>query len=172
MKTSGYTINILPPGNEYTKFDSIIKKLAAEYNTFIFDPHITLLGQASDNEETALKLMTDLTSNQVPFSVTLNKVGSQDYFFRSLFVLAEKTKPLLSLHEKAKRIFGKPGNDEYMPHLSLLYSNYPGEIKEKIIKEIGAEQPSSFVVSSIWLYRTEGESNEWYPVKEFFFKPS
>lgn len=171
MKTSGYTVNILPTGTEFIKFDNIIKKLADEYKTFIFDPHITLLGQASDNKESALELMGSLTSNQKPFTVTLNKVDFQDYFFRALFVLAEKTEPLLSLHEKAKRFFGKPGNDEYIPHLSLLYAEFPTEIKEKIIKEIGTEQPSSFVVSSIWLYKTEGESNEWYPVKEFPFKP-
>lgn len=171
MKTTGYTVNILPPDAEFTRFDSIIRMLADEYKTFIFDPHITLLGQATDNEEAALRLMENLTSNQKPFSITLNKVGFRDYFFRALFVLAEKTEPLLSLHEKAKQIFGKPGNDDYMPHLSLFYGKFPKEIKKQIIKKIGAEQQSAFEVKSVWLYKTEGESNEWYPIKEFPFKP-
>lgn len=170
MKTTGYSINILPSGSEYARFDNMVKKLAKEYKTFTFAPHITVLGQAADDEETAIKLMEQLTSNQKPFAVALNKVGFQDFFFRALFVLAEKTEPLLALHEKAKQIFGKPGTDEYMPHLSLLYAEFPAEIKEKIIKEIGDEQPSTFTVSSLHLFKTEGESDQWYLVKEFPFR--
>lgn len=170
MKATGYSINILPSGSEYARFENIIKKLAGEYGTFTFAPHITVLGQASDHEETAIKLMEQLTSSLKPFTVTLNTVGFQDAFFRALFVLAEKTDPLLALHEKAKQIFGKPGADEYMPHLSLLYAKFPVEIKEKIIREIGNEQPSIFTVSSLYLFKTEGESDQWSLVKEFPFR--
>lgn len=57
-----------------------------------------------------------------------------------------------------------------MPHLSLLYGDFPVSIKEKIIQEIGKEQPSAFTVQSVWLFNTTGEATEWYPVKEFAFK--
>ncbi|MDO8573164.1 MAG: 2'-5' RNA ligase family protein [Candidatus Daviesbacteria bacterium] len=169
MKTSGYTINIIPPAGIYDKFDEIIKKLAGKYGTFKFAPHITVLGQASDSKETAIKLMEQVTSNQKPFTVTLNKVGFQDFFFRALYVLAEKTAPLAELHRKAKMIFNKEAAP-YMPHLSLLYGDFAPEIKEKIIQEIGSEQPTTFIVSSLHLFRTEGESNEWYSVAKFPFK--
>lgn len=170
MKTSGYTINIIPPDGIYEKFDRIIKKLAKENGTLEFAPHITLLGQASDNEESARKLMEELTADQNPFSVTLKNIAFQDYFFRALFVLVEKTEPLQMLHEKAKQIFVKPGTDEYMPHLSLLYGDFTPEIKEEIIKEIGNVKPANFMVSSLHLFKTDGESNEWYRIKEFPFK--
>lgn len=169
MKGTGYSINILPKGEEYNRFETLIIKLAEEYGAPLFAPHITVLGQASDNEETAIKLMKQLISNQKPFSVTLNKVDFQDYFFRALYVLVEKIEPLIKLHEKAKQIFGKKDTAEYMPHLSLLYGDFKSEIKKKIIREIGKEQPAVFEVNSLSLFRTEGEADEWYEVQEFPF---
>lgn len=169
MTGTGYSINILPAGEEYNRFETLIIKLAEEYGAPLFAPHVTVLGQASPDEEAALKLVEKLVSNQQPFSVSLNKVDYQEYFFRALYVLAEKTEPLVKLHEKAKQFFGKKNEAEYMPHLSLLYGDFKPEIKEKIIKEIGREQPSVFEVKSLHLFRTEGEADEWYSVAEFPF---
>lgn len=169
MTGTGYSINILPAGEEYNRFETLIIKLAEEYGAPLFAPHVTVLGQASPDEEAALKLMEKLVSNQQPFAVSLNDVAYQDYFFRALYVLAEKTEPLVRLHEKAKQIFGKKNIAEYMPHLSLLYGDFKSELKEKIIKEIGKEQPAVFEVNSLHLFRTEGEADEWYSVKEFPF---
>lgn len=170
MKGAGYSINILPAGEEYNRFETLIIKLAEEYGAPLFAPHVTVLGQASPDEEAALKLMEKLVSNQQPFSVSLNNVAYQDYFFRALYVLAEKTEPLVRLYEKAKQIFGKKNIAEYMPHLSLFYGDFKPEIKEKIIKEIGRQQHVVFEVRSLHLFRTEGEADEWYSVAEFPFR--
>lgn len=169
MKTKGYTISILPPGQEYKRFEMLIKKLAQKCGGPVFAPHITLLGQATDNEAYAFQLGEELIKNQEPFSVTLNKVDYQNYFFRALYVLVEKTEPLMKLHEKAKQIFGKIDVGEYMPHLSLLYGNFEPEIKEKIIQEIGSNQSSTFTVNSLHLFKTEGEAHQWYHAREFSF---
>lgn len=170
MKATGYSINILPSGNEYNKFNELIKKLAQEYKTLVFDPHITILGQASDNESTAIKLTEELVTGISPFSITLNKIGYQDYYFRALYVLVEKTEPLLKLHEKAKQLFGKQDIPPYIPHLSLLYGDFPVAIKEKIMQEIGREQLSTFEVKSLHVFKTEGEADSWYSVKEIPFR--
>lgn len=169
MTGTGYSINILPAGEEYNRFETLIIELAEECGAPLFAPHVTVLGQASLDEDSALELMEKLVSNQQPFTLTLNKVDYRDYFFRALYVLAEKTEPLVELHEKAKQIFGKKNVAEYMPHLSLLYGDFKPELKKKIIKEIGKEQPAVFEVNSLHLFRTEGEADEWYPVAEFPF---
>lgn len=170
MKGAGYSINILPSAEEFNRFVNLIKKLAEKYDAPIFDPHITILGQASDNESTAIKLTEELVTGISPFNITLNKIGYQDYYFRALYVLVEKTEPLLKLHEKAKQLFEKQDIPPYMPHLSLLYGDFPVAIKEKIMQEIGREQPSTFEVKSLYVFKTEGEANSWYSVKEIPFR--
>lgn len=170
MKGTGYSINILPSGEEYNRFESLILRLAEQYNTPVFAPHVTVLGQATEDEEEAIAGMKKLVANQGPFTVTLEKVDFQDHFFRALFVLAEKTEPLLSLHEKAKKIFGKAA-DPYMPHLSLLYGDFSSDLKKKIISEIGPLQKSTFEVKNLHLFCTEGEADEWYEVEEFPLLP-
>ena len=170
MTGTGYSINIIPTGEEYSRFETLIIKLAEEYGAPLFAPHITVLGQASDDEDAALELMEKLAEGEQPFSVTLGKVDYQDDFFRALYVLSQNSDPLLTLYEKAKKIFGRKDTAEYMPHLSLLYGDFKPEIKEKIIKEIGKEQMSVFKINSLHLFRTEGEADEWFEVAEFPFK--
>lgn len=57
----------------------------------------------------------------------------------------------------------------YMPHLSLLYGNYPVEVKEEIIKQIGRDQTTQFDISSIHLIKG-GKVEEWRIIKEFPFQ--
>lgn len=64
MVITGYSINILPPGKEYNRFVNLINKLAKEYDAPIFAPHITVLGQASENEKEALRGLEELVINQ------------------------------------------------------------------------------------------------------------
>lgn len=170
MIAKGYSLNILPSGKEYESFVRLIKKLAERYGGPVFAPHITLLGQAAEDETTAIKLSEKLTAEQEPFTVILDRVDYEDYYFRALFIYAKKTEPLESLHNMAKKIFNKGNIPPYMPHLSLLYGDFPISLKEKIISEIGKEMNTTFTVNSVWLFKTEGLANEWYPVKEFIFK--
>lgn len=169
MTASGYSINILPKGEEYAKFETLIIKLAEQYNTPIFAPHITLLGQAAQDEDSARTLLKKLTQDQKPFKITLGKIDYQDYFFRALYVIADESPELLALYGKAKELAGKTNIPGYIPHLSLLYGDFPSEIKEKIIKEIGSEHPAVFEVNSLHLFHTEGEADDWYEVEEFPF---
>jgi len=45
MKAKGHSLWLMPTGEVYDKFSILIKRLAGEYNTPIFEPHIILLGE-------------------------------------------------------------------------------------------------------------------------------
>lgn len=168
MFSKGYTLWLMPKGEVYNRFESLIKKLAKEYGGPIFEPHVTLLGDIEQSEEEVIRKTEQLVLGQKPFPITLKQIDYQDYHFRALFVRAEITESLLSLHNRAKEIFGMQDIPSYMPHLSLLYGNYPNELKEKIISEIGREQTAQFEVSSVYLIKG-GEVKDWQIVKEFPF---
>lgn len=169
MISKGYTLWLMPKGEQYNRFSDLIKRLAHEHGGPVFEPHVTLLGDIEQPEEEVIRKTEHLVLNQQSFPLTLRQVNYQDYHFRALFVKAEIAGPLQTLHERAKVIFNMQDIPPYMPHLSLLYGSYPNELKEKIILEIGREQPAQFEVSSVHLIKG-GEVKDWQIIKEFSFK--
>ncbi len=164
-----YTLWLMPKGQIYNKFNTLIKKLADENEGPVFKPHVTLLGEVpQQGKSEVIRLTEELVAGQKPFLITLREIGYQDFHFRTLFVKAEITAPLQALHDKAKQIFSAQNITQYMAHLSLLYGNYPNELKEQIIAEIGSQQPAQWEVNSVHLVKG-GEVEDWKIVKEFTF---
>jgi 2'-5' RNA ligase len=167
MKAKGHSLWLMPIGNVYDKLSGLITRLAQEYKTPLFEPHVTLLGEAMQSDSDIFKRAEQLVSGQKPFPVTLRTVDYQDFYFRTLFVRADRTEPLLSLYNRAKDIFEMQDIPEYMPHLSLMYGNFPQLVKEKIISGIGIDQLTEFTANSVHLFKTDGEANTWRRVKAF-----
>lgn len=168
MVSKGYTLWLVPQGEVYNKFSTLIKKLASEYGGPVFVPHVTLLGDIELSEDEMVKRMKQLIMDQQPFQVNLDQISYEDFYFRALIVKAEKNASLQTLHEKTKQIFDMHNIPSYMAHLSLLYGDYPNQIKEKIIAEIGKEQPAQFEVTSVFLTKG-GEVKDWKVIREFSF---
>ncbi len=167
MISKGYTLWLMPKDKNYQRFANLIKRLAREYNAPVFEPHVTLLGDIELPEAEMIKRTQQLVQGQKSFAVTSKQIDYEDFFFRALFVRAELTEPLQNLHNLAKKIF-EMNIFPYMPHLSLLYGDYPQEIKEKIIQEIGREQSAQFEINSIFLIKG-GKVKVWKIVQEFNF---
>lgn len=168
MISKGYTLWLMPKDKIYKKFAKLIKKLGREYGGPIFEPHVTLLGDIELPEEEMVRKTDQLVHGQKPFPITLRQIDYQDFYFRTLFVRAEITEPLQALHNLAKKIFEKE-IPPFMPHLSILYGNFPQAVKDEIINKIGKDQTVQFDVSSIHLIKG-GEVEEWRIVKEFPFR--
>lgn len=169
MISKGYTLWLMPKGTVYERFFGLIKKLALENNGPVFEPHVTLLGEFTNSLEEAIKGAKELVKDQNPFTINLEEIDYQDFYFRTLFVKAQITQPLLALHEHAKALFNMRSIPPYMPHLSLLYGTYPNELKEKIITQIGKGQSAQIEVKSVFLVKG-GEIKDWEIVEEFPFR--
>jgi len=155
----------MPTGESYKRFSNLIKKLAKQYNAPVFEPHITLLGDFKQPLDECIKLIQQVVSGQKSFAISMGEIDYEDVFFRTLFVRADKTEPLLNLHNRAKKIF-KMGIPPYMPHLSLLYGTFPIKTKKEIIKEIGKHQSIEFEINSVHLIKG-GEVEKWQILGEF-----
>lgn len=171
MRTRGYSIWFMPTDEIYDKFNYIINQLSKEYNSPRFEPHVTLIGQRVGSEEEIIKKTEKIASKIKPFKIQLTTVDYRDYYFRALFVKIRRTKKIIEANKIAKEVFDIEETNEYMPHLSLLYGEFPESQKKKIIKTIRQDLTDEFEIKTIHLFNTEGEINPylstWYRLKEF-----
>lgn len=169
MRAKGYSLWLMPQGNKYQLVSNVINDLAIKYNSPVFEPHVTLIGEVSGDEHEIVEKTEEFASHTAAFTIQLENIDIQDYFFRALFIKAKASRELLNLHKNAKQIFSMQNIPEYMPHVSLLYGNVSLEEKEKIIQSITVPF-TEFTVETIHLYRTKGEVNSWYKIYEFPFQ--
>ena len=54
----------------------------------------------------------------------------------------------------------------YFPHLSLFYGNVPQSAKDEMIASLSLPD-MKFLVDRVYLYRTEGEAQDWMHVGEY-----
>ena len=74
-----------------------------------------------------------------------------------------------SMHEQelAKQLFGLPLDEDFMPHLSLLYGDFSVDEKERIIKNLDADLLDQFNVDRVVLICTKAQSGRWRSVGSF-----
>jgi 2'-5' RNA ligase len=102
-----------------------------------------------------------------PFAIRLEEIGFLDEYFRCLFVRAALAEPLRKAHQAACQALGRRREPAFMPHLSLLYGNFPRSIKEGVMAEMGPRLDVQFKVRSLHLYWTHGAPRHWRRVASF-----
>ena len=165
-----YSIWLMPTGTVNEKLSPIISKLSAKYNSPKFQPHVTLIGGFTGDEQDLINKTEILSKKLKCFVVKLPNVHYLDQFFRSLFICVEKTPELMNAVKVARGVFGLPENKDYIPHLSLMYGDFTKEIKEVIIKDIGKDFSTSFRANKIHLVFNNEQDNIWAKIKELPIK--
>jgi 2'-5' RNA ligase len=163
-----YSLWLEPSGEIAYKLQERIKKLSKENGTPLFSPHVTLLGGIESTETEMIPLTDTLSSYIEPFELELTKAGYLDTFYQSLFIHVKETTQLKELRRNACRLFNIE-EEEYMPHLSLLYGDLSQKQKEKILNMIGREFYIRFPVKKMVLMHTEGEPDKWRKVHAAVF---
>ena len=167
-----YSLWIVPSSDVKQRFSGMIDDLAGRYEAPKFEPHMTLLGDLKGNEEGLLNKAYEIAGAISPFRIRMTEIDYLDAYFRCLFIRAEETGPLMEANEKAREVFGRQTSPKFMPHISIMYGEYPNELKERIIGELGREQNIEFDVESIcFVYSSKNiPINEWRVIKEFSLK--
>lgn len=160
-----YSFWFMPTGTEEQRFSQLIAQLAKDYSSPMFPPHVTLVGSIEAFEEKIIGQAQELASLIHPFSMQLTSIAYTDTYYRALFVKVEPSIKVLAAYEQATKLF--PGDQEtgYMPHLSLLYGDFPVSTKKEMIKKTGEEFTDSFEIDTLHLYLTEGAVSDWRRIK-------
>jgi 2'-5' RNA ligase len=157
----------MPSGKLLTRLTKIIDELSFDQPTLRFEPHVTLLGGFVGSQPSLSSKTRQLASCVEPYEIQLGEIDYLDEFFRSLFIRVAPTRPVLEANRKARLIFNRHQGPEYLPHLSLMYGEFPSSAKEQIIARLGSEIQGRFIVCAIHLYLTVGHPRDWYRVGEF-----
>lgn len=162
-----YSVWLMPEGKINEKLSGIISSFSKKYNSPLFRPHVTLIGGGIGVKK-VLQHKTEILSRRIkPFDVKLTRTHQLNEFFRSLFILAEKTPELMNAYREAINVFGLSEDPAYMPHLSLIYGDFEPEIKEDIAKEIGRNFNISFRAEKIHFVFNDERNKKWKTIASF-----
>lgn len=167
-KTVGYHLFFLPSGKLFDSLQNTINRLAEKYGGMKFEPHITLLARITKADESELVAKTKkLASTMRPFEIEPKKIYTQDAYFRALYCKAKYNAKVKRYHQRALEMFGIRDVNPYFPHLSLFYGNVSQSTKDEMIASLSLPASMKFLVDTAYLYRTEGEAQDWVRVGEY-----
>jgi 2'-5' RNA ligase len=128
-----------------------IGALAAEHGGPRFEPHVTIAGRFHCGERAAAQALTSLAAGAPPFTVRFAEVGSEQAYFRALYLRADPAPQLTALHDAARAAWALESR-RYLPHLSLLYANLAEERKRAIIDALGILLPLTIRLNAAELW--------------------
>jgi hypothetical protein len=166
--SSGYSVWLLLEPALAKSMTQVIHSLAQTFDSPVFQPHVTLLGNLPTANEDALNELTSLA----PFMVNSKAAKSGDAFFNALHLPVIKNKEMLAARRLAKKAFGVSTNEKFEPHLALLYANLPEDQKLAAIKEILPIAPTQLTFTQISLVSTIGRTEEFKTLKTINLKTS
>lgn len=76
----------------------------------------------------------------------------------------------MELRKMAVRFFDGSSDENYMPHLSLLYGDLSTKEKGRMLNNIGREFYKNMEIKSLVLMKTSGEPNQWLKIHTAVFK--
>lgn len=168
-KKDTFSVWLKPYGDIAFKLQQRIKNLSKEYNSPVFEPHVTLIGGLERGETEMIQLSDTLAGCLEPFELVLTKAGYLDTFYQSLFVHIQENDQLLHARKIAERLFNY-NEDSYMPHLSILYGDFTRNEKERILNVMGREFHIRFPVHSLLLVKTSGKPDQWKKIHSADFQ--
>ncbi len=160
-----YSIWLMPTLNEKDIFQLKINELARRYNGPFFKPHVTLLSSFFGEEKLLMKKARGLARKINSFKVHFLSPTYLNEFFRCIFVKVDFNNDLKTVRGIASKHFEYKDNN-YIPHLSLLYGNFGEKLKKKIVRNINSF-PSSFVVNHIYLAQNDEKQLKWRVIQEY-----
>ncbi len=162
-----YSLWFMPEDEVYAKLSSTIRQLSKPYGTPEFEPHITVIGTLTGQEQTVTEKLKRLARVIKPFEVKLLDIDYLNEYFRCLFIRIEQTREVMDANTQARTIFDQSRSADYMPHLSLMYGDIDNAVKRAIMQTIGKSLRCTFRVNDIHLYTTSGAPEHWHKIQSF-----
>ena len=162
-----YSLWLMPEGKVRDRLTLTLHNLSVRHEAPEFPPHVTLLGSCMGERDEMMRRSSLVAGALKPFTVRLGKLDFRDEYFRCLYLHAGPAEPLRNAHQAACRIFCRSPEPDFMPHLSLLYGNYPVNLKENVMAELGLRLNVQFKVRNLHLFQTHGEVENWREVAQF-----
>jgi 2'-5' RNA ligase len=178
-----YAIIIVPPA-EICEMVDIYRKRYAQYTSYVIVPHFTVYPSffiEKGDEKSILQLLKDTFKGTQSETIKLEKISFFDgknnvAFFEPDINSSEFIKGLLV--KATKLLSGMVKNvyddynftpDKFKPHMTIA-EKIPNDIFQDVKNELNKlEKKGSFLVSSVYLFKQQDNSNFWNKVDEILF---
>lgn len=169
----GHSLWMIPAGKARDAYDDIVGTTARELDTFHFLPHVTLVAALMTPVEDVVARTRHLGTLLGPYEFELDDISQRDAFFQCVYCTMKLTDAAVHANGVARQIFEEKRSDPpYMPHLSLIYGDFPYERKvQEIIPQLRdkfeARAPDTLKlpVEAIEIWSTQGDVKDWYLVE-------
>ncbi|MCA1802237.1 MAG: 2'-5' RNA ligase family protein [Rhodothermaceae bacterium] len=165
QELSGYSV-WLTFGRAEKGLSKLINRLSHRFNTPVFRPHITLAGQINTGSRLLLEKTSWLASVTDPFKVRCYRFGSEESFFKTLYLEVNLSTPLRDLRNLTEKHIPL-ASPVFLPHISLVYEYLDHNTRNRAIADLDAILPLTADVTALTIIKTEGPVFNWHTVKEF-----
>ena len=142
----------------------IIFKLAHKYNSPVFQPHCTLVGKTDKSLPRLKTAIINLLSHCKPDAIHPEKIGYSDNLWRALYIELREKQMLTNWHEYICDLLSINYDEDYLPHISLMYNTVSFIEKKKISGNI--QLKSTYKIKSIQIVDCSREVDDWRTVFE------
>lgn len=161
----GLSLWLMPAEPAARRFASVITTIALRLGSPVFDPHVTLLGGLTLEEEVAWPRARALASALAPVRVRLVRAGWRPSYFRCLYAEVEG-EGIVRAHGTARAVFHLPEGQPYEPHLSVAYADLTELEQASLAVEVDRQLPATVVLDTLRLMRTTGAVGEWRSIAD------
>jgi len=134
-----HSIWLMPASADAVLFDGIVRNLAGEFSTPVFQPHLTLVEDMPRSPAELQPLLEVAARGQRELAVRIEAVTGSDLYFRSLYAAFDKLSALMELKRRAIASFGVGDIANFLPHVSLAYGVADGADKQAAIARLHME---------------------------------
>jgi len=149
------------------KLQREINDFAKRYNTYTFEPHVTLVGLMYKPKNEVVTRGGEIAKKLKPYTIKLQDLFYIDAYYGCLMIKAKPTPMVMQANKIAQELFVL--EEDYTPHLSLIYGNLEANEKKKIISEVGTKLQLEFIVDKLSVYYTGGYVKDWHMIEEYNF---
>ena len=142
----------------------IIADLATNYNSPLFQPHCTIIGKTDKSLQRLKSAVVNLASNSKLIDVHPVKISYTANLWRALYIELKEKDIVTNWHKDACDSLNIECDNDYLPHISLVYKSISVGEKEKIINKIKLK--SEYKIQSIQIIDCSEKVEEWRTVFE------
>lgn len=153
-----YSLQIPTTGTCDTELRGTISRLAKQYSSPLFEPHITLAADIEGDEADVIRRVAQLGSSLQPATLELGEISMSSTYFQSVFVRVKATAWLMDLYLKSRAIFGLP-TLALMPHIGLVYGIDSMSEREALATELTLES-TDFVANQLTVVSFDPSTND------------
>ena len=160
-KVRRYSLWLRPNQAQTSELEQVISRLARDYGTTPFPPHVTLLPNITARLDKVRQVCTKLVRTTREINLPLQEIGYSETYHRNFFILVEPVQVLSELYRCAKTALGYITKEHFIPHLSLLYGSLDLKTKRKLKQEIEGTYPTILHCQRLDLYDIAGDVAGW-----------